>query len=134
MSVTVESLQQLKEQLNSIQDLGLPIKQNMYTHLTELVSRIVLNNQSDGFENFEEISALIKRHSVSVKDPNKDSDVNAAANEISGRDALNLLSRLSGLVRQSQKSKENFYETSQMLEWAGVSFGEEQSMLINQSL
>ena len=60
MSVSFETLDKLKKELQMIKDLGMPIKTDLYAHLTEVFNRIMLHHPEDGYEKFEEISALVK--------------------------------------------------------------------------
>ena len=60
MSVSFETLDKLKKQLQQVKDLGMPIKTDLYNHLTEVFNRIMLNHPEDGYDKFEEISALVK--------------------------------------------------------------------------
>ena len=60
MSVSFETLDKLKKELQMIKDLGMPIKTDLYSHLTEVFNRIMLHHPEDGYEKFEEISALVK--------------------------------------------------------------------------
>ncbi len=60
MSVSFETLDKLKKQLQQVKDLGMPIKTDLYNHLTEVFNRIMLHHPEDGYDKFEEISALVK--------------------------------------------------------------------------
>ena len=44
MSVSLNTLEKLKSQLQQIKDLGTPIKSDLYTHLTEVFNRIMLHH------------------------------------------------------------------------------------------
>lgn len=60
MSVSFETLDKLKKELQQVKELGMPIKADLYSHLTEVFNRIMLHHPDDGYEKFEEISALVK--------------------------------------------------------------------------
>jgi hypothetical protein len=60
MSVTLETLERLKQQLKEARDQGSSVKLDLYTHLTEVFNRIMMHHPYDAFEKFEEISHLVK--------------------------------------------------------------------------
>ena len=68
MSVSLETLDQLKQQLKAVKALGNPLKTDFYTHLIEVFNRIQLHNFHDGYDKFEEISALVKQTNFKIKD------------------------------------------------------------------
>ena len=76
MSVSFETLDKLKKRLKEIKDLGMPIRADLYSHLTEVFNRIMLHHPEDGYEKFEEISALVKQTNFKIKDPANDFEVN----------------------------------------------------------
>lgn len=82
MSVSIETLDKLKIQLKQVKDLGTPIKADLYSHLTEVFNRIMLHHQHDGFDKFEEISALVKYTNFKIKDPKEDFEVNRNVSSI----------------------------------------------------
>ena len=85
MSVTLETLDKLRDQLKQIKDLGTPIKADLYTHLTEVFNRIMLHHPHDAFDKFEEISGLVKKTNFKIKDPNNDYEVNTKAGEVTNQ-------------------------------------------------
>ena len=85
MSVTLETLDKIKSQLQQVRDLGTPIKADLYTHLTEVFNRIMLHHPNDAFDKFEEISGLVKKTNFKIKDPNNDYEVNQKAGEIANK-------------------------------------------------
>lgn len=44
----------------------MPISTDLYSHLTEVFNRIMLHHQDDGYEKFEEISALVKQTNFKI--------------------------------------------------------------------
>ena len=60
MSVSLETLESIKSQLKKARDHGSTIKMDLYTHLTEVFNRIMLNHPYDAYDKFEEISLLVK--------------------------------------------------------------------------
>ncbi len=60
MSVTLDTLERIKQQLKESRDCGSGVPLDLYTHLTEVFNRIMLHHQSDAFDKFEEISHLVK--------------------------------------------------------------------------
>jgi len=79
MSISVETLERIREQLRQAKEVGGSVPQDLYSHLTEVFNRIMLHHQSDAFDKFEEISALVKKTHLSFKDPSRDFEVNAAS-------------------------------------------------------
>ena len=75
MSYNLDTFDSVKAQLRAQKDVG-AIKQDLYTHLTEIFSRIMLHHQNDAFDKFEEISHLVKRTYLKIRDPKQDSEVN----------------------------------------------------------
>jgi hypothetical protein len=76
MSVSIETLERIKQQLKQARDNGSTIRQDLYTHLTEVFNRIILHHPYDAFDKFEEISLLVKKTNLKVKDPKYDYEVN----------------------------------------------------------
>ena len=60
MSVNVDTLERLKQQLKEARDNGSTVKLDLYTHLTEVFNRIMLHHHYDAYDKFEEISLLVK--------------------------------------------------------------------------
>jgi hypothetical protein len=60
MSVSLETLDRIKQQLKEARDNGSTIKLDLYTHLTEMFNRIMVHHPYDAFDKFEEISLLVK--------------------------------------------------------------------------
>ena len=77
MSVSLETLERIKQQLKEARDCGNEVNLDLYTHLTEVFNRIMLHNQSDAYNKFEEISYLIKQTYLKITDPKYDHEVNA---------------------------------------------------------
>jgi len=70
----IESIQaELKKQ----KDLGMPIKQDLYEHLTEVFNRIMLHHPTDAFDRFETISSLVKRNNIKISEPLSDIEINS---------------------------------------------------------
>ena len=59
MSVSYETLDKLKKQLQEVKELGMPISTDLYSHLTEVFNRIMLHHPEDGYDKFEEISGCL---------------------------------------------------------------------------
>jgi hypothetical protein len=74
--VSLETLDRIKQQLKQAKDNGSTIKQDLYSHLTEVFNRIILQHPYDAYDKFEEISLLVKKTNLKVKDPKYDYEVN----------------------------------------------------------
>ena len=88
MSVSIDTLDQMKQQLRAVKDLGTPIEHDLFTHLTEVFNRILMHHPHDAYDKFEDISALVKRTNFKIKDPDFDHVVNEKAGVITNKDAL----------------------------------------------
>lgn len=76
MSVSLETLERIKQQLKVARDQGSSVRLDLYTHLTEVFNRIMLHHPYDAYDKFEEISHLIKQTHLKIKDPKFDHEVN----------------------------------------------------------
>lgn len=112
----------------------------------------MLHHQKNAFDKFEEISALVKKTHLSFKDPKRDFEVNAVSENQTAAEAerkrwisksKNLLNEINDLVNRSESKKlieakefamPNFVEEAEMLEWAGVCFGEEDTYRLSKSI
>lgn len=81
MSVSLDTLERIKAQLKEIRDQGNGVKLDLYAHLTEVFNRIMLHNQQDAYQKFEEISHLIKQTHLKITDPLYDHEVNSIHHE-----------------------------------------------------
>lgn len=72
MSISSETLQQIKSQLHQASQHEGAVPADLYQHLTEVFSRIIQYHQKDAYEKFEEISTLVKRTHMQFKDPKTD--------------------------------------------------------------
>ena len=143
-------MERIRCQLREAQDIGGNVPQDLYTHLTEVFNRILLHHSEDAYDKLEEISALVKQTDLKFKDPQHDFDLNAACNEraVTERDAWvqrskNLLNEVNDLISSQDKAFltknklfaiPNFAEEAEMLEWAGISFGNENTIRLQKSI
>ncbi len=67
--VSEDTLERIKHQLKEARDKGSTIKNDLYTHLTEVFNRIMMHHHYDAYDKFEEISLLIKQTHLKIKDP-----------------------------------------------------------------
>ena len=72
MSVSTETLERIKAQLREAKDVGGNVPQDLYTHLTEVFNRILAHNPANGYDDLEEISALVKQTHLKFQDPKHD--------------------------------------------------------------
>ena len=59
-SINEETLERIRGQLREARDIGGSVPQDLYTHLTEVFNRILLLQNDEAYDKFEEISALVK--------------------------------------------------------------------------
>ena len=150
MSVSEATLERIRAQLREAHEIGGNVPQDLYTHLTEVLNRILMHHTEDAYDKFEEISALVKQTDLKFKDPKFDFEVNQVygAQAVTERQrwverSKNLLNEVNDLVSQADKkllTKDkvfmipNFEEEAEMLEWAGISFGEENTLRLQKSI
>lgn len=143
-AVNTETFERIKHQLRTAKDTGSTVKQDLYSHLTEVFNRIMLHHPYDAYDKFEEISALVKQTHLKIKDPMFDHELNKlqdgnASNAQRAEWILkskNLICEINDMVngdckKMLTKNKTfaipNFFDEADMLEWAGISFGEEET-------
>lgn len=140
MSVSIDTLETLKQKLISCKDLGMPIKTDLYSHLTEVFNRLNLHNQHNAWQDFEQISALVKRTSFEMKKVKTDKEVNRAVGVVSNAEAIKLIEEAQKFLQHRNKPNkveqqvDCFLDYTEMLEWANISFGEETNHLIQTSI
>ena len=114
----------------------------MYSHLTEVFSRIIQYHHYDAFEKFEEISILVKQTNFTVKDPVRDVELSNKISknygQITNSQAIKAIERAKALLAEkieadSQDKKllskdkvviPNLAKEAAMLRWAGIDFGQ----------
>lgn len=140
MSVSLNTLEKLKTQLQQVKDLGTPIKADLYTHLTEVFNRIMLHHPESAYDKFEEVSGIVKQTNYKIEDPKKASEINQESGVIKNEHyfaqiklAKDLLDEVHYLVegedqayirKESTCAIQNFIEHANWLEYAGIGFGE----------
>jgi hypothetical protein len=77
MSVGPDTLERIKNQLKEAQNTGHGVQQDLYSHLTEVFNKVIMNNPADAYDKFEEISALVKQTKLRFIDPNTDAQLHA---------------------------------------------------------
>ena len=74
-----QTLDFIRGQLRQERDLDQNVKSDLYSHLTEVFSRIIEHHPYDAFEKFEEISNLVKKNNLKIINPKHDYELNAMA-------------------------------------------------------
>ena len=82
--------------------MGAPIKQDLFSHLTEVFSRILLHHPYDGYDKFEEISEFVKKTKLQLADPKFDYEVNNSCKElsVSTKEALAFIEKAKKLIKE----------------------------------
>ncbi len=138
MSLDSNTLWKIKQQLHSGSGQS-GVQADLYSHLTEVFSRIIQYHQYDAYDKFEEISTLVKKTHMSFADPKSDVELNQQSRNANAaaiarnewieqsRDLLNEVHRQ--MSRQKLQKLDclmpNLEEEADMLEWAGISFGQD---------
>ena len=113
---------------------------------------MLVHQGDDAYDRFEEISALVKQTDLKFTDKKNDKELNSmtngAATSVSEREewvrrSKNLLNEINDLVEAEDrhllsKNKKfavpNFEEEAEMLEWAGINFGEDNTLRLAKSM
>jgi hypothetical protein len=75
MACQLETIETMKNRLKKDQKIG-KVSLDFYTHMKEIFNRVMLYHKHDSYEKFEEISQLVKRTHLKIRDPLRDIDVN----------------------------------------------------------
>ena len=75
MSCQLETIENMKNKLKKSKKMG-KVQLDFYSHLKEIFNRVMLYHQSDSYDKFEEISQLVKKTHLKIRDPPKDSEIN----------------------------------------------------------
>jgi hypothetical protein len=150
MSVAnLQTLDTIRAQLKREKNLEEHVKSDLYSHLTEVFTRIMQNHPYDGFDKFEEISQLVKNTNMKVSDPKFDYELNQSGNQITNKQALEYIEKAKKLLREHTEvsildkgllSKDQRYimpninDEAAMFEWAGICFGSDQVFMLQKSL
>ncbi|CDW87426.1 UNKNOWN [Stylonychia lemnae] len=150
-SVSIDTLERIKQQLKQARDNGSTIKQDLYTHLTEVFNRIMLSHPYDAYDKFEEISLLVKQTNLKIKNPKQDFEVNQIQHQVTNITKTEWINKCKSLLREALDllprderehiSKDNnqfvipdVIEEARLFEWAGISFGEDETYRLQKSL
>ena len=68
MSAESETFKGVKNTLEKPQDLG-AVKTDLFSHITEIINRILSTHKHEAYQKFEDISILIKKTQLKVKNP-----------------------------------------------------------------
>lgn len=145
MNINIETFEKVKNNLKDQKNVG-ATKTDLYTHMTEIFNRVMLHHPYDAYDKFEEISHLVKRTHLKIKDPKYDHQVNKIKDEKKNpqveqminqsknliRERIDLANKADKLLLSTQNPVEmpNVSEEVGMLEWAGVGLGGDQAAFI----
>lgn len=68
MSKEGDTFSGVKSLLQKSKQVG-AIKVDLFTHITEIVNRIISSHKYDAYQKFEEVSMLIKKTQLNIKNP-----------------------------------------------------------------
>ena len=104
LAETHATLDKIKAQLTSSKDPSGTVKPDIYSHLNEVLNRIIQYHPYDALERFEEISNLVKETmKIQIKDPQHDHEVNgnsAAEQRLSNRTAISYIDQAKLLLNE----------------------------------
>ena len=69
----------------------MPVSTSLYEHLTELFNRLSLHHQAEAWENFEQISGLVKRSQFVVNKTQNEQDVKNKIGVVTNAQALDFI-------------------------------------------
>lgn len=70
----------MKDEFKKAKDLGTPIRDDLYSHVTEVFNRIMLHHPNDCYDRFETISMLVKHNNFKIKDAAPEKEINNRQN------------------------------------------------------
>jgi len=148
MSTELDTFIGVKSLLQKTKKSG-AIKVDLFSHITEIVNRIISNHKYDAYQKFEEISILIKKTQLNIKNPKPLTDIQALKVDEAQSELDSYVSEVRSLLNNKlQLSKEDkhlankvqecsigdFLEQSKLFEWAGISFGDRETYRIYKSI
>jgi len=71
----------------------MPLDSDFVTHIVEVFSRINLHNGQDAYENFEQISGLVKLTNFKVNLKKQDTELMADSRVVTNQQALEMIAR-----------------------------------------
>ena len=71
----------------------MPIEADLYTHLTEVINRIMLHHPRDAYDRFETISRIVKETNFQVTNPKSDDEINSTANTDSNKKIMEMIAK-----------------------------------------
>lgn len=148
MSAEVDTFECIKNKMQAPKQVG-PVKVDLFTHITEIINKIIAHHKYDAYQKFEEISLLIKKTQLNVKNPKtpeqiRQLDSEGVCKELDQyvSDVRTLLNEKITMPKVDKKSTVtrphcaigDFLENIKLLEFAGISFGEEETYKIYKSV
>lgn len=138
MSCQLETIENMKNKLKQNKNCG-TVKLDFYTHMKAIFNRVMLYHKHDPCDKLEEISELLKKTHLKIRDPLKDSEINKPAPVVKSQIVDQYISESRRLIKESvivEKQDEKYVEKEikciidefpsvmKMFEWSGISFGE----------
>ena len=80
--------------------MGDHVKADLYSHLTEVFSRIIQYHNEDAFDKFEEISNMVKATNLKVSDPKHDYQINGNNGAVTNQYVLDLIEKFKNLLKE----------------------------------
>jgi hypothetical protein len=76
--LNLAKLEEIQACLRQEKNLGNNVQANIYSHLMEVITRIVKYHPYDGLDRFEEVSTTIKQTNLQIANAKKDSELNGS--------------------------------------------------------
>lgn len=80
--------------------MGDCVKADLYSHLTEVFSRIIQYHNDDAFDKFEEISNMVKATNLKVANPKHDYEINGSSGAVTNQYVLDLIEKFKNLLKE----------------------------------
>jgi hypothetical protein len=74
MSTEVDTFESVKANLQNSKKVG-ATKVDLFSHVTEIINRILAHHKYDAYQKFEEISLLIKKTQLDVPNPKNSEEI-----------------------------------------------------------
>ena len=158
MSCQLETIEGMKTRLKQNKKVG-KISLDFYTHLKEVFYYIchkfaespsldrMMYDKHDSYEKFEEISHLVKKTHLQIRDPLKDSEINKPIPVKKSEIVDQYINDFRSLIKESVKYDDDeeieqpveciideVPSTMKMFEWCGISFGDQETYRIYKAM
>jgi radial spoke head protein 4A len=105
-----------------------------YDHLEKIVNRVIAEKPKDAYGLVEVLSRLVREQPTQTSTPKEVEDLEAAADYVKKVRVLDKVPSVDGAPEAATSTVPDFCEEAEMLQWAGLGFGELESYKVKCSL